>query len=56
VRAHTKCIDVEIEAQLKKAYFVVVRCMCTDRERQTVTIYNRHDFQAFSSFRRAAAR
>ena len=29
---------------------------CTDRERQTVTIYNRHDFQAFSSFRRADVR
>ena len=30
--------------------------MRTDRERQTVTIYNRHDFQAFSSFRRAHVR
>src|SRR6478752_5165662 len=34
----------------------MVRCMRTDRERQTMTIYNRHDFQAFSSFRRADVR
>src|SRR6185369_8182393 len=47
---------VEIEAQLNQAYFVMVRCMRTDRERQTMTIYNRHDFQAFSSFRRADVR
>ena len=51
------CFDhVEIEAQLNQAYFVVVRCMRTDRERQTMTIYNRHDFQAFSSFCRADVR
>ena len=47
---------VEIEAQLNQAYFVVVRCMRTDRERQTMTIHNRRDFQAFSSFRRANVR
>ena len=47
---------VEIGAQLNQAYFVIIRCMRTDRERQTMTIYNRHDFQAFSSFRRADVR
>ena len=30
---------VEIEAQLNQSYFVVVRRMRTDRERQTMTIY-----------------
>src|ERR1700760_2639893 len=47
---------VEIEAQLNQAYFGVVRCMRSGREGQTMTIHNRHDFQAFSSFRRADVR
>ena len=41
---------------IEPSVLVVVRCMRTDRERQTMTIHNRHDFQAFSSFCRADIR
>jgi hypothetical protein len=35
---------VEVEAQLHQGDFMVVRSMCADRQRQPVTIDNRHDF------------
>ena len=44
---------VEVETELDQADFVVVGRMRTDRKRQAMTIHNRHDFQAFSAFRRA---
>ena len=36
--------------KFNQPYLVIIfSCMRTDRERQTITIYNRHDFAAFSS-------
>ena len=43
---------VEVEAQLYQPNFVVVGGMRADRERQSMTIHDRHDFHAFPALRR----
>src|SRR5579883_89555 len=40
---------VEVEAKLNQAYLMVVGGMRANRERQSVTVDYRHDFQAFST-------
>src|SRR6516165_2719081 len=40
---------VEVEAELNQTHFVVVGSVRADRQRQSVTIDYRHDFQAFSA-------
>ena len=36
-----------------QTHFVMVRGVCAARKRQAMAIHNRHDFQAFSTLRRA---
>jgi hypothetical protein len=40
---------VEVEGELHQRDFVVIRRMRGDRQRQSVTIHDRHDFHAFSA-------
>ena len=35
---------------------MMIRCMCTDRQRQAVTTHNTQDFHAFSTFGRTNLR
>src|SRR5215471_7733042 len=44
---------VEVEAQLYQPNFVVIGGMRADRERQSMTIHDRHDFHAFPALRRS---
>jgi len=47
------CLDhVEVKTQVHQGEFMMVSGMRTDRQRQAVTIHNRHDFQTFTAFRR----
>src|SRR5215471_4139995 len=47
---------VEVEAQLYQPNFVVIGGMRADRERQSMTIHDCHDFHAFSALRRSNLR
>src|SRR6516164_5646611 len=47
---------VEVEAQLYQPNFVVIGGMRADRERQSMTIHDCHDFHAFSALRRSDPR
>ena len=42
---------VEVESQLHERHLVMVRRVRGHRQRQAVTIHNRHDFHAFSASR-----
>src|SRR5215510_8043464 len=44
---------VEVEAQLYQPNFVVIGGMRADRERQSMTIHDCHDFHAFPALRRS---
>src|SRR5437870_13209358 len=47
---------VEVEAQLYQPNFVVIGGMRADRERQSMTIHDCHDFHAFPALRRSDPR
>src|SRR2546423_12578865 len=47
---------VEVEAQLYQPNFVVIGGMRADRERQSMTIHDCHDFHAFPTLRRSDPR
>jgi len=48
------CLDhVEVKGQLHERDFMMVRGVRSHRQRQAVTIDNRHDFHAFSASRRS---
>src|SRR5213075_3442014 len=47
---------VEVEAQLYEPNFVVIGGMRADRERQSMTIHDCHDFHAFPTLRRSDPR
>ena len=48
--------QIKIETQLHQPYFMMIRRVGADRQRQTLAIHNRHDFHAFSALRQPDAR